>query len=67
MTQGPVSGYNTLCMMVFPMFLHESSKDTPFFFINKEEKENLIIGMPKLGGFIKRSVEALKTVILSLP
>ena len=67
MTQGPVSGYNTLCMMVFPMFLHESSKDTPFFFINKEEKENLVIGMPKLGGFIKGSVEALKTVILSLP
>lgn len=38
MTQGPVSGYNILCMMGFPMVFHDSSKDTPFFFINKEEK-----------------------------
>ena len=53
MLQDLVSVNVTLWMMVFPMFLHEYLKGIPFLFIYMKGKENLIIGMSQVSGFIK--------------
>lgn len=48
MAQSPGAGYNTLCgLMVVSWFWMSASRAFACLFIQKKEKRNLIIGLPK--------------------
>ena len=49
--------------MVVPMFLGEYPKGITFLFIYKNGKGNLIVGCPRVCGFIKLSFKALKAIL----